>query len=228
LLNSHYTYSALRFEIPFDLATLPVIESFVGRQTELDRLWQYLQPTNSLSRKVAILHGLGGIGKTQLAIQFARDHKDDFTAIFWLNGNDRSTLLQSLSSVLPRLPGHSQESEEIDGEELEQRAKHVLMWLAKHGNSRWLLILDNIDQYSPVDGGIGDEYDIGTFFPSADHGSILITSRLPGLSELGKSVPVHKLNPVEATQLLFENSGLSGNNTIRQLEGNPGSVILNI
>lgn len=126
-----------------------MIESFVGRQADLDRLWQYLQPTNSQSRKVASLNGSGGIGKTQLAIQFAREHKRDFTAIFWLNGKDRSTLLQSLSFVVPRLPGRSQESGAIDEDEFEQRARIVLNWLAKIGNSRWPLILDNIDQYSP-------------------------------------------------------------------------------
>jgi hypothetical protein len=47
------------------------------------------------------------MGKTQLAIRFAQDHKDDFTAIFWLSSKDRGTLLQSLSSILPQLPGQS-------------------------------------------------------------------------------------------------------------------------
>ncbi|CAI7645854.1 unnamed protein product [Penicillium manginii] len=219
------TNSAHRFRIPLDLTAVPVIESFLGREAELDRLWQYLQPKNAQSRKVAILHGLGGIGKTQLAIRFARDHKDDFTAIFWLNGKDRSTLLQSLSLVLPRLPGQSQENKVIDDEKLEQRAKHVLKWLAKYGNSRWLLILDNIDQYSSVNSGIGDKYDIRAFFPSADHGSIIITSRLSGLTELGKSFPICKLDRAEAIQLLLQNSGLSAITTA-DLEDSPDTLAL--
>ncbi|CAG7935662.1 unnamed protein product [Penicillium nalgiovense] len=53
-----------RFNVPLDLTALPVIANFVGRQEEIDNLWQYLQPTDSPSRKVAILHGLSGIGKT--------------------------------------------------------------------------------------------------------------------------------------------------------------------
>ncbi|KAJ5715197.1 uncharacterized protein N7483_012378 [Penicillium malachiteum] len=214
-----------RFMIPLDLTAVPVIESFVGRQSDLDRLWQYFEPTNAQSRKVAILHGLGGIGKTQLAIRFARDRKNEFTAIFWLNGKDRSTLLQSLSSVLPRLPGHSQGNGAINNEELEQQANYVLDWLAKDGNSRWLLIFDNIDQYSPITSGIGDEYDIGAFFPSADHGSILITSRLPGLSELGKSFPVHRLKVMDAIYLLFQNSGLPPD-AIKSLRDKPDTITL--
>jgi hypothetical protein len=164
-----------------------------------------------------------GIGKTQLAIRFARDHKDDFTAIFWLSGKDRSTLLQSLSSFFPRLPGQSQNTEAANDEEVEQRARHVLRWLALEGNSCWLIILDNVDQYSPVNSAAGDAYDIGEFLPAADHGSILITSRLQKLTELGNSVPVKKLDPDNAIKLLFQSSHLSEKNAIEEFESSPGT-----
>ncbi|KAJ5706466.1 hypothetical protein N7536_002155 [Penicillium majusculum] len=176
--------SVHRFNIPLDLTAVPVIEEFIGRQNELDNLWQYLQPTNSPSRKVAILHRLGGMGKTQLAIRFARDRKDDFTAIFWLSGKDRDTLLQSLSFALNRLPGQGWDSETTNEGEVEQRARHILRWLALEGNTRWLIILDNIDQYSPFNSAADKGYDIAEFFPKADHGSILITSRLQTLNLL--------------------------------------------
>jgi hypothetical protein len=206
---------------------VPVIENFLGRQGELDELWQYLRPTDSRSRKVAILHGLGGMGKTQLAVRFARDHKHDFTAIFWLSGKDRGTLLQSLSSILPRLPEQSHANEAMNDEEVEQRARDVLKWLAIKGNSRWLIIFDNIDQYYPFNGPMGDAYDIAEFFPGADQGSILITSRLQGLTELGKSFPIHRLDLKDAIQLLLKSSRLSVKNTVTDLESNPGIKGLN-
>ncbi|RJE23415.1 hypothetical protein PHISCL_04223, partial [Aspergillus sclerotialis] len=214
------------FDVPLDLTAVPVIENFLGRQEELDKLWQYLQPTSSQSRKVAILHGLGGIGKTQLAIRFARDHKHDFTAIFWLSGKDRGTLLQSLSSVFPRLPGQLQGNEPINEEEVEQRARNVLRWLSIEGNSRWLIILDSIDQYSPDNSVADDAYDIGEFFPTADHGSILITSRLQRLIELGKSFQINRLNSKEAIQLLLQSSCLSARDTIGELENDPDTLAL--
>ncbi|KAJ5635765.1 uncharacterized protein N7484_009078 [Penicillium longicatenatum] len=214
-----------RFEVPLDLTSVPVIDNFVGRQAELDSLWQYLKPTDSQSRKVAVLHGLGGMGKTQLAVRFAREHKHDFTTVLWLNGKDRDTLLQSFSSTLSRLPGHSQNHEAINNEELEGRAKQVLRWLATDGNSRWLLIFDNIDQYSPIDSDIDGGYDIGTFFPPADHGFILITSRLLGLTELGRSFPVRKLDLTDAIQLLSQNCGLT-TNTTKDLESSPDILTL--
>jgi hypothetical protein len=200
-----------------------VIENFVGRQGELENLWQHLQPTRSPSRKVAILHGLGGIGKTQLAIRFARDHKDDFAAIFWLSGKDRNTLLQSLSFVLDRLPDQHWDCETSKEEDVEQRAKNMLRWLALEGNSRWLIIFDNIDQYSPYDSDVGDGFDIEEFFPAADHGSILITSRLQQLSELGEPFPVHRLDSYKAVQLLLQSSGLSRESATKKLDSNKGS-----
>jgi hypothetical protein len=100
-------------------------------------------------------------------------------------------------------------------EEAMQRANQVLQWLAQAGNTRWLLIFDNIDQYSSLEGHGDCGYDIYTFFPSADHGSMIITSRLQGLTELGKSFPVQKLPHEDATQLLLQSSGFSAEDIVR-------------
>ncbi|KAJ5335793.1 uncharacterized protein N7506_005729 [Penicillium brevicompactum] len=213
-------------KIPLDLTAVPVIGNFVGRQDELDNLWQFLQPTDSPSRKVAILHGLGGMGKTQLAIRFARNHKDQFTAIFWLSGKDRDALLQSLSSALNRLPGQGWDSEATNDREVKQRAKHMLQWLALNGNSRWLIIFDNIDQYSPSHSPAIDGYDIEEFFPKADHGSILITSRLQRLTELGESFPVPRLDCRNSIQLLLQSIGQSARSTSSKDDSNPDVLTL--
>lgn len=215
-------YAVQLFDVLFDLTGVPVIGNFLGRQDERNRLWQYLKPTTSQSRKVAFLHGLGGIGKTQLAIRFARDHKHDYTAIFWLSGKDRSTLLQSLSNMIPRLPGHLQNKEAVNDEEVEQRAKCVLRWLALEGNSRWLIIFDNVDQCPPVKNPSGDAFDIEEYFPAADHGSILITSRRQKLTDQAEPFHVNKMGSDDAIQLLLQSSYLSAKNTVSELESHPG------
>jgi tetratricopeptide (TPR) repeat protein len=125
------------------------------------------------------------------------------------------------------LPGQSDADGALKDEEVEQRAIYVLKWLALEGNSRWLIIFDNIDQYSPFNNPIGDAYDITEFFPGADHGSILITSRLQGLTELGMSFPIHRLDMKDAIQLLLQSSRLSMNTTAKELESNPGIKELN-
>ncbi|KAL3485915.1 hypothetical protein BJX62DRAFT_29395 [Aspergillus germanicus] len=197
-----------KFHIPLDLSAVPAIEEFIGREDELNHLWDYLQPGSSHTRRVAVLHGLGGIGKTQLAIHFARKHQNDFTAIFWLGGKDRSALVLSLSSCLPRILGQPVNKRAKD-EEAEQRASQVLQWLSVPGNNRWLIIFDNVDQYAPLPDSNTCGYDIPDFFPTTDHGSIIITSRIHGVTDVGKSFPIRTLTQKDATQLLLHSSGFS-------------------
>jgi hypothetical protein len=92
-------------------------------------------------------------------------------------------------------------------EAVEQRASQVLQWLAIPGNTRWLIIFDNVNQYSLEQDQDNYGYDIYKFFPKADHGSIMITSRLQGLTELGKPFPVQKHMHKDATRLLLQSSG---------------------
>ncbi|KAJ5769158.1 protein kinase subdomain-containing protein [Penicillium odoratum] len=215
-----------RFHIPFRLTAMPEIkkESFLGRQDNLRDLWQYFQPTQSHSRKVAILHGLGGIGQTQLAIRFARDHQQEFPAIFWLSGKDQSTLVQSFSSYFSRLPEQPEIPKAFSIDE-EQRFKVVREWLEIEGNSRWLIILDNVDRYTPADSATGDAYDVRNFFPETDHGSILITSRLTELAELGQPFPVYKLDQSDTIELLLSESGLLSS-TDKHLKTSPDMLSL--
>ncbi|KAJ6126078.1 hypothetical protein N7471_010571 [Penicillium samsonianum] len=98
----------------------------------------------------------------------------------------------------------------------------VLKWLAIEGNSRWLLIFDNIDQYFSFNGPIGDAYDIAELFPRAGHGSILIASRLQRLTELGNLISIHRQNLKDAIQLLLQCIHLSVKNTVKEPESNAG------
>jgi ATP/maltotriose-dependent transcriptional regulator MalT len=55
----------------------------VARQTELTQIRNIL--CSDGSRRVAILHGLGGIGKTQLTVAYAKRYRHNYSAVFWLN-----------------------------------------------------------------------------------------------------------------------------------------------
>lgn len=111
---------------------------------------------------------------------------------------------------------------------MEQRARHVLRWLALEGNSRWLIIFDNVDQYLPVNGATGDVYDIAEFFPTPDYGSILLTSRLQGLTELGESFQLNKMDSKDAVQLLLQSTRLLARDTVGGLKSNIGTKSSNI
>jgi adenylylsulfate kinase-like enzyme len=55
-------------------------------------------------RKTFLLHGLGGMGTTQLAVAFARRHQQRFSAILWLDGSSIDQLKSSLAAVASRIP----------------------------------------------------------------------------------------------------------------------------
>src|SRR6266487_4533366 len=71
-------------------------------------------------------------------------------------------------------------------------------------NFRWLLIFDNVDQYSFSEIVDDEAYDVSQFFPPADHDSIIIITQLFWLVELGKSHPVLKLNSDKTIKLLIQ------------------------
>jgi KaiC/GvpD/RAD55 family RecA-like ATPase len=166
----------VRSSIPLDLSNIPAIDQFVGRTEDLKALWDILQPSASPMRKVVVLHGLGGIGKTQLAIHFARLHQKDFSVILWLNGKTKDSLLRSLADQFNKLPGVNLAAELKTEDETEQVARSVLQWLATSNNCRWLLIFDNVDKYMAKEQLEDAYYDITKIFPSADHGSIIVTT----------------------------------------------------
>ncbi|KAL4945779.1 hypothetical protein BDV06DRAFT_219022 [Aspergillus oleicola] len=210
--------AASKFQVPLNLRDVSAVEQFIGREDEVGLLRDQLQPLCLPMRKVVILHGLGGIGKTQLAIRFARIHKDDFTAIFWFDARNRGALIKSLASACLKVTEGHLAARTINKDDLEQRAQGMLHWLSINGNSRWLVIFDNVDHYSPasVTEGPGGSYDIRSFFPTADHGSIIITTRLAQMAELGVGYLVQRLSSKDSISLLNSSSSyqsVQGNNS---------------
>ena len=168
-----------RFTIPFHFTGLPVTGRFVARDTDMQEMRRNLLPSNtSDGRKIYILYGLGGIGKTQLAVAYLREHQEMYSAILWLNGNSKYTLMQSLAAF-GKHAGLSPVSEAAaaatqDGGDVEAEARAVLRWLALPRNRRWLMIVDNVDRDYNGDDKDPLAYDIKSFLPPADHGYIEI------------------------------------------------------
>lgn len=100
----------------------------------------------------------------------------------------------------------------------------VLRWLASKRNWRWLMIFDNVDQDMQSMEVDAQAYNITSFLPSADHGSILITTRLSSLGEIGKSTEVTRLRSDQALELISNRSGLhrSSSGTIGIPSGGQG------
>lgn len=178
---------------------MPTSEKFIDRPSDRAALETYLLPQQSLTprRKIFILQGLGGIGKTQLAVDFARRHKNAFSAVFWLDGRSEDQVKQSLVECADRIPElhiiNGSASVPYSKDDLDAAVANVMEWLAQPDNTQWLLIFDNVDQ-DYEQGGATGAYDIQQYWPTADHGSVLITTRLLCLTSLGESRLLKKVN----------------------------------
>ncbi|KAE8396415.1 hypothetical protein BDV23DRAFT_192206 [Aspergillus alliaceus] len=201
-VRENLTILDTRFARPLSLGSMTVVGNFIGRHDELGWLRAKLTWKTHPRRRIIVLHGLGGIGKTQLAVRFARLNQNDYSAVFLIKCRDRTTLLQSLASIGPQI--HASDGSEGCSPvlSLEQRAQRVLDWLTLSQNPKWLLIYDNVCHSDKAG------YNISDFFPSADHGSIIITTRILSFTELGESLNVTKLSRGETNQLLLQSSGL--------------------
>lgn len=159
---------------------MPNAKLFTGRKAELDLMETQLTPGKVQNRrKICIIHGLGGIGKSQLAIEYARSQRTHYTSFFWLNGNTESLLITSLVELAKRLPEGQIAIRQVKGlEETKKRAKEVLEWFSREGNERWLLVYDNIDKtsYGEKEPRSNEQpssaYNIEDYFPDGDTGSI--------------------------------------------------------
>ena len=90
--------------MPFDLSGAPQMDYFVGREEIISLIKEKFQAFDSPQQRVVVLHGLGGIGKTQTAIHFAEQYQQDYTAVLWFNAKDEDTLRQSFITNAERLP----------------------------------------------------------------------------------------------------------------------------
>ena len=200
----------------FSLAAAPEIDYFVGRASDLSSIESVLLPLASPERKVVVLHGLGGIGKSQLAIEFAKKHRSDYTAVLWLNAKTEETLKQSFAANARRLPKNYFNQEILYGPQNEEVLGVILRetkaWLDLPGNHQWLLIYDNVDNPKIPDNKRQKAYDIRPYFPEAHQGSILVTTRWKTL-RIGRLLEVAKLSKDEESISLLEQT--SGRN-IRQ------------
>ncbi len=112
---------------------------FTGREQILQQLHQLLrrQQTVALTQSCA-LSGLGGIGKTQIAVEYAYRSFQDYSAVFWVGAETAESLQAGFHSIATLL----QVPEHLEPDQRKMVAA-VIHWLNSHRD--WLLILDNVE-----------------------------------------------------------------------------------
>jgi tetratricopeptide (TPR) repeat protein len=165
---------------------------FKGRDAFLDDLRRkLLGPGGRAAAIVAplALHGLGGVGKTRAAVEYAWRHADDYSALLFVSAPSVSDLRTNLAN-LAGVFGAGQA-----GMPLEQQLAEVLRWLDDHPG--WLLIIDNVDTEEAA-------REVEGLLASLRAGHVLITSRIGSWSAGVDRLDLHVLAPADAIAFLVE------------------------
>ncbi len=163
--------------------------NFTGREDILDALRTTLTSGQAAALTQAIV-GLGGVGKTQTATEYAYRHCGDYDVVWWVRAEEPATLAAEYAALAGALNLPEKEAQEQD-----VIIAAVRRWLGQHGD--WLLVFDNAetpDSLAPylLGGGVGH---------------VLITSRSQVWRGYARPLTVHVLPPGDAVDFLLKRTG---------------------
>jgi hypothetical protein len=151
---------------------------FFCRSMELAKVKQVLDPVEGKDNlRVVSIHGLGGVGKSQLALQYANTSISKYDIIVWIPSETHIKMTQALSTFAKKL-GLPKGDEDTEDEY--QASLKVRDWLNTSGR-RFLLIFDNVEKIDIL----------LQVWPASDKGSILITTRSPSIASKRATNIVH-------------------------------------
>ncbi|KAK1753768.1 hypothetical protein QBC47DRAFT_47883 [Echria macrotheca] len=205
-------------------------QQFVGRETTLRHLDRKLHKTSSGSDfRLVVLYGIGGVGKTQIALQYAHLSKLKYSTIFWLDGSSKESALLSIMGCLERITnhynsfGHGENPRNRKIKESLEKARQMRsapsVQKTEMGNSpqsgaerfrllteafiSWLSVGNN-EQWLIILDNVDDleSYDFRELLPNTDHGAVIITSRRSDLAVKWDAIEVTDMDSEEAIELL--------------------------
>ncbi|KAI0418201.1 hypothetical protein F5X98DRAFT_373996 [Xylaria grammica] len=196
-------------------------DPFLGRDTQLETIQRCLQGQN---QHLITLYGTAGVGKTQIAVEYAYTYKNNYSSIIWLDAQNRFALHSSLLKFAVQLKNHyvgtSRKEERLEAlhrlylgglvdeeGQVQSCQDHPELlslvfrkWLERRGNDRWLLIIDGVNREPDL-----REFHIDEFLDSPIKGHIIITSRS---FRRGETLYVPGLEPDHAVTLLRQTTDL--------------------
>ena len=153
--------------------------------------------------------GLGGIGKTQLALEYTYRYKSDYKIVWWLAAENPVTLESEYAELARDLGLTSGEETELS--ELIKKVRYHL------GNrSDWLLVFDNA----------GDKKSITSFLPQGTSGHVVITSRNKDWQGVAKSLTVYKWDRAESIDYLIKRTRIEDREGANKLAKTLGDLPL--
>jgi tetratricopeptide (TPR) repeat protein len=160
--------------------------NFTGREGLLKELHDALNSGKPAALTQA-LHGLGGVGKTQTAVEYANRHAKDYSLVWWI----RSETSEKLAADYALL------AEQLNLKEKTEREQKIIVQAVRNALARraeWLLIFDNAERPD----------DIRDYLPQGSGGHVLVTSVNPAFGSVAHPLRVKAMEPDEAVEFLLK------------------------
>jgi Domain of unknown function (DUF4062)/Tetratricopeptide repeat/NB-ARC domain len=168
---------------------------FTGRGAILEKLHDELAADGKAVVLARALYGLGGVGKTQVALEYAHRYQADYELLWWIPAEQPQGISLALADLAERLGFQASDS-------AAEAAKVALERLRSHAG-RWLLIFDNAEEPAELE----------DYLPAASrHGHVIVTSRNHAWSHRAEPLEVDIFRREESvTHLLRHVHGLRPN-----------------
>src|SRR5207237_763448 len=161
-----------------------------GREMLLRSLHEQLTGSKAVAlTQMFAIHGLGGIGKTQTAVEYAYRYQHEYQAVLWVRAAAHDTLISDYVTIADLLQLTEQDKQ--DQTRMVDAVKHVFI-----RQQDWLLILDNADDLEIVP----------DFLPTSQRGHLLLTTRDPAVEGIAQSIEVEQMDVREGIELLLQRS----------------------
>ncbi len=170
--------------------------NFTGRVELLDALRSELASGRAAALTTQAIYGLGGVGKTQTAIEYAYRHQTDYDVVWWVRSEEPATLAADYAALAAEL-GLPEKNE--PQQNLIVRA--VRDWLGH--NTGWLLIFDNATDRAVIRG----------YLPQSNTGHVIITSRSAHWQGVASPLHVKVMERAEAVDFLLNRTAQADRQT---------------
>ncbi|MDT0395139.1 MULTISPECIES: FxSxx-COOH system tetratricopeptide repeat protein [Streptomyces] len=167
--------------------------SFVGRRTLLQAVEEQLDAQDTAAVLPHALHGLGGVGKSQLVLEYIYRNQHRYKVICWIPAEGESLILAALAGLAARL-GVVQPGQEGPASSAVRAVLEALRTGVPYDD--WLLVFDNAENIDVV----------RQYFPTNGPGKVIVTSRNRGWERVATPLPVNVFEREESVELLRKRS----------------------
>ena len=204
----------LRYQLPFSRN-----EQFIGRENELSRLMSALHPTPDPSeRAIVVLHGLLGIGKSQIVQEYLYRYYRNYSAILWIDGDSETTIQEAFHGIAQNICTDSS----LRSDDYDERCPHlnntlvarefVKDWLSEDSNDKWIMVFENANSL--------ESNNLQDYIPWSPHSKVIVVSRNSESRRFGNAaIYVGEMDRESARKLLCSSAAVTCN-TETEIKGN--------